>query len=74
MKSEDTEFLTKCAQHLAELHSTNAFEFIYLLNPSEGSGNYPILGSTAILFRFQRSKLGFKTKVGERHGARIFSS
>lgn len=43
---EDTEFLTKHAQHLAELYSNNAFEFIYLLNSSEGSRNYPIVGNT----------------------------
>lgn len=43
---EGTDFLTKGAQHLAELYSTNAFEFIYLSNPSEGSRSDPILGNT----------------------------
>lgn len=43
---EGTEFLPKCAQHLAELYSTNGFEFTYPLNPSEGSRNYPMLGNT----------------------------
>lgn len=42
---EGTEFLTKCARHLGEMYSTNAFEFIYLLNPSEGSRNHPISGN-----------------------------